>query len=225
MTCTDPEELVAFTPVYGASSPAGAGAEAVLDASGRVTELRGSRGTAIPAGGRTVQATGTAADWLRSHARPGTRLAISERVLDRRRPLRLAPCTSILGAGPRLVRDGRVRVGAYADGLVHTGDDRSFYYNWVLRRNPRTMVGVDRHGRRLHHHGHGGRRPRQPPVRRRGRARRRRRDPAPPRPRLSPSARRRSGRSRSRRPDPPKARMLSHPTRFIGSRSERPGRR
>ncbi|MDL4814327.1 phosphodiester glycosidase family protein [Actinomadura opuntiae] len=149
VTCTDPDELVAFTPVYGASSPAGAGVEAVLDGSGRVTDLRESRGTAIPAGGRTVQAIGTAADWLRSHARPGTRLAISERVLDRGRPVRLAPGTSILGAGPQLVRDGRVWVDAYADGLVHTGDDQSFYYNWVLRRNPRTMVGVDRLGRLL----------------------------------------------------------------------------
>ncbi|MEU6753631.1 phosphodiester glycosidase family protein [Spirillospora sp. NPDC046719] len=149
VTCTDPDELVAFTPVYGASSPAGAGAEAVLDASGRITELRESRGTAIPAGGRTVQAIGTAADWLRAHARPGTRLAISERVLDHGRPVRLDPRTSILGAGPQLVRDGRVWVDAYADGLVHTGSDQSFYYNWVLRRNPRTMVGVDRSGRLL----------------------------------------------------------------------------
>ncbi|WP_173100370.1 phosphodiester glycosidase family protein [Actinomadura verrucosospora] len=149
VTCTDPDELVAFTPVYGASSPAGDGAEAVLDASGRVTELRPARGTAIPAGGRTVQAIGTAADWLRDHARPGTRLAISEQVLDRGRPVRLDARTSILGAGPQLVRDGRAWVDAYADGLVHTGDDQSFYYNWVLRRNPRTMVGVDRRGRLL----------------------------------------------------------------------------
>ncbi|MFD0686428.1 phosphodiester glycosidase family protein [Actinomadura fibrosa] len=146
VTCTDPDELVSFTPRYGASSPAGTGAEAVLDANGRVTAFSEARGTAIPAGGRTVQAVGTAADWLRAHARPGAVLTLSQRVLDRGRPVRLDAGASILGAGPRLVRDGRVEVDAYADGLVHTGDDWSFYYNWVLRRNPRTMAGVDARG-------------------------------------------------------------------------------
>ncbi|WP_131742806.1 phosphodiester glycosidase family protein [Actinomadura roseirufa] len=149
VTCTDPDELVSFTPVYGAASPAGPGAEAVLDAAGRVTEFRESRGTDIPAGGRTVQAIGTAVDWLRAHARPGTRLTFSERVLDNGRPVRLDRDTSILGAGPQLVRDGRVWVNAAGDGLVHTGEDQSFYYNWALRRNPRTMAGVDAAGRLL----------------------------------------------------------------------------
>ncbi|MEU6041365.1 phosphodiester glycosidase family protein [Actinomadura sp. NPDC047616] len=149
VTCTDPDELVAFTARYGATGPSGAGAEAVLDRHGRVTELRETRGAAIPADGRTVQAVGTAADWLRAHARPGTRLSFTERILADGRPVALNPRTSILGAGPRLVRDGRVWVNAYGDGLVHTGDDESFYYNWVLRRNPRTMAGVDAQGRLL----------------------------------------------------------------------------
>ncbi|WP_198679360.1 phosphodiester glycosidase family protein [Thermomonospora amylolytica] len=149
VTCTDPDELVAFTARYGATSPSGEGVEAVLDRTGRVTELRETRGTAIPAEGRTVQAVGTAADWLRAHARPGARLHLSQRVLADGRPVALSPRTSILGAGPRLVRDGRVWVNAHGDGLVHTGEDESFYYNWVLRRNPRTMAGVDARGRLL----------------------------------------------------------------------------
>lgn len=149
VVCADPDELVAFTPEYGPSTPAGEGAEAVLDRRGRVTEVRAPRGGPVPAGGRTVQAVGTAVEWLRAHARPGTRPAFSERVLDRGRRVRLDRRTSILGAGPRLVRDGRVSVNAYGDGLVHTGEDRSFYYNWVLRRNPRTMAGVDARGRLL----------------------------------------------------------------------------
>jgi len=149
VTCTDPDELVAFTAEYGASSPSGAGAEAVLDRDGRVTELRDARGTAIPAGGRTVQAVGAAADWLRAHARPGTRLSFTKRLLADGRPVTLKPRVSVVGGGPRLVRDGKVWVDAANDGLVHIDDDESFYYNWVLRRNPRTMAGVDARGRLL----------------------------------------------------------------------------
>ncbi|MEU5884728.1 phosphodiester glycosidase family protein [Spirillospora sp. NPDC047279] len=149
VTCTDPDELVSFTPVYGTASPAGAGAEALLDGAGRVTELRETRGTAIPAGGRTVQGIGSGAEWLKTNARPGTRLTFSEEVLAGGRRVPLNARTAIVGAGPQLVRDGRPWVNAYADGLVHEGTDRSFYYNWVLRRNPRTMIGVDRQGRLL----------------------------------------------------------------------------
>ena len=47
-TCTDPSELILFTPVFGTTTQPGAGAEAVLDASRRVIELRESRGGAIP---------------------------------------------------------------------------------------------------------------------------------------------------------------------------------
>ncbi|MGH3880777.1 MAG: SPOR domain-containing protein, partial [Actinophytocola sp.] len=39
-TCTDADEVVAFTPHYGASTPAGPGVEAVLDRHGRVAEVR-----------------------------------------------------------------------------------------------------------------------------------------------------------------------------------------
>src|SRR3954469_15947852 len=57
-TCTDPDEVIAFDAGYGTRTPSGPGAEVVLDSSGRVTEIRSARGGTIPAGGRTVQATG-----------------------------------------------------------------------------------------------------------------------------------------------------------------------
>ena len=41
-------------------------------------------------------------------------------------------------------------VGCYVtqgrDGMVHPNDP-SFQYGWVLQRNPRTLIGVDRRGR------------------------------------------------------------------------------
>ncbi|MFJ2743765.1 phosphodiester glycosidase family protein [Streptomyces sp. NPDC087440] len=148
-TCTDESELVKFTPEWGAV-PTGAGAEAVLDARGKVVAVNASRGAAVPAGGSTVQAIGSGAQWLRQHVRVGATVRFEERVTDGRgRPVALTPDTTILQVGPALVRDGRVAVNAQADGIIREGADQTFTYNWTVRANPRSMVGVDGRGRLL----------------------------------------------------------------------------
>ncbi|MFD7156440.1 phosphodiester glycosidase family protein [Kribbella sp. NPDC059898] len=145
-TCTDPDELIAFDPSYGASTPTGPGAEVVLDRRGIVTEIRSARGGAIPAGGRTVQATGNLVAPLLATAHVGKPLAVRSTLLDERgRPVPLTRRTTIVNGGPELVRDGRIHVTAAADGMVQSTP--SFYYGWVHKRNPRTIAGVDDHGR------------------------------------------------------------------------------
>ncbi len=145
--CTDDSELVRFTPEWG-TPPAGPGAEAVLDARGRVTAVRESRGAAVPPGGSTLQATGDRATWLLRTARVGTTLTFDERVRDGRdRPVPLHRDTTVLQVGPTLVRDGEVAVNAVADGVVRDGPDPSFTYDWTVRANPRSMIGVDDRGR------------------------------------------------------------------------------
>ncbi|GAA3083625.1 hypothetical protein JOF29_004455 [Kribbella aluminosa] len=145
-TCTDPDELIAFDASYGASTPSGPGAEVVLDRRGIVTELRPARGGAIPAGGRTVQATGNLVAPLLAAARLGKLLPIRSTLLDERgRPVPLTRRTTIVNGGPELVRDGRIHVTAAADGMVQATP--SFYYGWVHKRNPRTFAGVDNQGR------------------------------------------------------------------------------
>ncbi|MFF2774065.1 phosphodiester glycosidase family protein [Streptomyces sp. NPDC058052] len=145
--CTDADELVRFTPEWGAP-PAGPGAEAVLDARGRVTAVRATRGAPVPPGGSTLQATGDAAAWLLRTARAGATLTFTERVQDGRGlPVPLRPDTTILQVGPALVRDGQVAVNAVADGIVREGPDPSFTYDWTVRANPRSMIGVDDGGR------------------------------------------------------------------------------
>ncbi|MFI6296005.1 phosphodiester glycosidase family protein [Nonomuraea sp. NPDC050790] len=147
LKCTDSSELVRFTPEWG-TPPAGEGAEAVLDARGRVLAVNTTRGAGIPPGGSTIQAIGDSATWLLAHARPGSRLTVTERVEDGRgHRVPLTPGTTILQVGPTLVRDGRVSVNAGADGLIREGTDQTFTYNWALRANPRSMIGVDRHGK------------------------------------------------------------------------------
>ena len=146
-TCTDPDELIAFTPQFGAATPAGPGVEAVLDSRGVVTELRSPRGGALPAGGGSVQATGSLAGTLRGIAVVGQRLRIDSRLLDERgHTVHTAPSTMIVNGGPELVRDGRLHLTPATDGMVRPGDP-SFYYGFVAKRNPRTIAGVDRDGR------------------------------------------------------------------------------
>ncbi|MFD7563384.1 phosphodiester glycosidase family protein [Streptomyces tendae] len=147
VTCTDPDELVTFTPEYGARTPGGEGVEAVLDAHERVVELRSPRGGTIPPGGSSIQATGDRVADLTALARVGDRLSVSTTLLDARgRRISPSPRTDIVNGGPELVRDGRIHVTPATDGMVHPGDP-SWYYGWVHKRNPRTLAGVDAAGR------------------------------------------------------------------------------
>ncbi|MFJ6071717.1 phosphodiester glycosidase family protein [Streptomyces sp. NPDC093065] len=147
VTCTNPDELVTFTPDYGARTPEGEGVEAVLDAHDRVVELRSPRGGTLPPGGSSVQATGERVTDLTALARTGHRLRVTTTLLDARgRRVTPSPRTDIVNAGPELVRDGRIHVTPATDGMVHP-DDPSWYYGWVHKRNPRTLAGVDAAGR------------------------------------------------------------------------------
>ncbi|KFG72661.1 phosphodiester glycosidase family protein [Streptomyces mutabilis] len=147
VTCTNSDELVTFTPEYGGTTPPGDGVEAVLDAHGRVVELRSPRGGTLPPGGSSIQATGRRVADLTALAHIGDLLRITTTLLDERgRRVQPTPRTHILNAGPELVRDGRLHVTPATDGMVHP-DDPSWYYGWVHKRNPRTLAGVDAAGR------------------------------------------------------------------------------
>lgn len=137
ITCTHPDELVLFTPELGVATPSGDGVEAVLDSTDRVTTVR-QRGGVVPAGSRVLQGIGAAATWLTTNAKPGIRLHVDEPSFN----------GSVINGGPRLVHNGRVEVNAAEDGVVHPGDP-SYVYSWAIKRNPRTMVGIDRLGRLL----------------------------------------------------------------------------
>lgn len=147
VTCSDPDELVAFTPDYGRQTPRGDGIEAVLDSRGRVLELRSPRGGPLPDGGSSVQATGSRVAELAALAQVGRPLRVEKTLRDGSgRKVSPSPTTSILNGGPELVRDGRLHVTPATDGMVQSGNP-SFYYGWMHKRNPRTLAGVDAAGR------------------------------------------------------------------------------
>ena len=141
-------ELIHSTPVFGAPTAPGEGAEALLDATGTVMELREPRGGLIPAGGSVLSGTGDAADWLRAHARPNSRITPTTAVSAERGPLALAPGLGVVNGGPRLLRAGHAEITAEAEGFDRPGDP-GFYYAFGLRRNPRTIAGVADGGRLL----------------------------------------------------------------------------
>ncbi|MFJ2090989.1 phosphodiester glycosidase family protein [Streptomyces sp. NPDC087901] len=147
VTCTDDDELVAFTPGYGSQTPHGDGVEAVLDTRDRVLELRSPRGGPLPAGGSSVQATGSRVAELTALAQVGRPLRVETALRDGNgHQVSPSPATSILNGGPELVRDGALHVTPATDGMVQPGN-ASFYYGWVHKRNPRTLAGVDAAGR------------------------------------------------------------------------------
>ena len=60
--------------------------------------------------------------------------------------LRLTTSTTVVNGGPLLVRRGVDFITQRRDGFVHP-DDPSFAYGFVLKRNPRTVAGLDSAGR------------------------------------------------------------------------------
>jgi hypothetical protein len=146
VTCTDDEELVLFTPAFGPATPSGAGAEAILDRSGRVLAVLQSRGAALRPGWRSLQATGGLAAGVAA-LRPGDR--VRPRLALRSAGRRLTgPGTTVVNGGPLLVEDGDVHITQRRDGM-HQPSNPSFDYGWVLQRNPRTFAGTDARGRVL----------------------------------------------------------------------------
>jgi len=146
-TCTDADEMVAFTSEFGQSTPPGPGLEAVLDRHDRVVSLRSPRGGPLLRGYQAVQATGSLVEDLRTAAVAGKRLRISTTLNGRlSQVLGKRSSTSIVNGGPELVRDGALHVTPRTDGFVRPTDP-SFYYGFSAKRNPRTFAGVDAAGR------------------------------------------------------------------------------
>ncbi|MGY6018042.1 phosphodiester glycosidase family protein [Streptomyces spinosirectus] len=146
VTCRLSDDLVRFTPEFGAELPTGAGVQAVLDPSGRVVSV-GPRGGRVPAGGSVLQGIGAAATWLTAQAGPGKRVLVQEDVRDTTgRRVGLDRGDSVVSAAPTLVRNGRIDIDAATEGVVDP-QDLSFGYAWANTRQPRTMAGVDSGGR------------------------------------------------------------------------------
>ncbi|GAA2746324.1 phosphodiester glycosidase family protein [Terrabacter aerolatus] len=146
-TCTDPNELIAFTDAYGPSTPDGPGSEVVLDRNDRVVRVAAERGTTLQPGQRSVQATGNLTQIV-SALRPGHIARLGLSLTEANGANLIRPGTTVVNGGPQLLRDGAAYITQGTDGMVHPTDP-SFAYGWVLQRNPRTFAGADAAGRTL----------------------------------------------------------------------------
>jgi hypothetical protein len=149
--CTGPNDLVLFTPQFGAPLPpapnSGPALQAVVDPQGQVVSA-GTPGGTLPAGDWAVQAIGTDEAWLASHAQVGAQLSVSERIwTGQGQPLQLNPATTVTSAGPALLQNGRPAIDAVAEGVFDLRDLND--YTFSAYRHARTMIGVDSQGRIL----------------------------------------------------------------------------
>lgn len=131
------DQIVVYTDRYGATTrtePKAGALEIMIDEAGRVVGSGTGNGM-IPAGGYVISATGAAADWLGSNLSMGSlvklRVPLSE-YLD--------GASHVLGAGPRLLEGGQVKVNAEAE---------RFQPDVAQGRAPRTAVGVTPGGKWL----------------------------------------------------------------------------
>ena len=146
VTCTDSSELVMLTPGYGFRPPREGGVEAVLR-DGRVVRVRPPGTGPVPGDGLLLTGTGDAATFLRTAALPRSRLDIALALRAGRKLLDIASTSAVLGAGPRLLRDGQVvvRSAAGPEGF-DPPQAPSFFSGFVAGRHPRTLAGVREDG-------------------------------------------------------------------------------
>jgi phosphodiester glycosidase len=136
-TCTDPSELVLFTPDWGRRTPRRAGSLDAVVEGGVVTALRAGGGTTVPPDGVVLTATGDSRAPLED-AGMGTPVALDQTIRMGSTPL---PAADAVSGGPRLVAGGRVRVRSYAEGFAPLTAPW-FHGYFVASRQPRTMAGA-----------------------------------------------------------------------------------
>ena len=129
-------EVVLYTSMLGAATPALAGFEVIVSSEGRVQSVNHGEGASqIPPGGSVLSASGQAADWLKEHAPAGSALKIDAR-LDPAAAVPGCKPVDMIGAGPRLVRGDKIDVPE--EGFNHANG-----------RHPRTAFAVTAEGRFL----------------------------------------------------------------------------
>lgn len=108
-----PDEIVVFTPQIGSAAVTDATGYEVVVRSGRVVDTQDNAGGAsIPSDGFVVSARGEGAAWLRRVARKGARVRVAMALtpVDPSDRNHWSSAEDIVGAGPRLVTDGRVDI-------------------------------------------------------------------------------------------------------------------
>jgi exopolysaccharide biosynthesis protein len=129
------DELIVFLPIFHRTTlTATDGWEAVVDG-GRVARVRDGAGSApIPRDGFVVSASGKARDWAAENLPEGAAVEIKTD-LRADPPYPFAP-EFVVGAGPHLIRSGR----------IVAGEEEVFPEGFYGQRHPRTAIGIKADG-------------------------------------------------------------------------------
>jgi hypothetical protein len=121
------QDLVQFNDALGPSTLTdNSGVEAVVSPQGIVLELRdGTGNSSIPPGGFVYSGAGAGATFLRNNSSVGARLNAELVLLPAEGQGSACDAPDILGAGPRLVQEGRVQVSVENFGHEATRNPRS----------------------------------------------------------------------------------------------------
>jgi hypothetical protein len=136
-------ELVVFTPQFGPVTKADATGIEVVVRAGRVTgSFAQAGGAAIPADGFVLSAHGEAREWARRALRKGARVRLVTKLLpaDGSRENPWTKAEDIVGAGPKLVTQGRVDVTAEREKMAPA---------FSTDLHPRTAIAALEDGRAL----------------------------------------------------------------------------
>jgi hypothetical protein len=134
-TCTEPGDVVLFTPEFAAATPAGNGIEVVLDRRGCVVRTSTTRGTSLAAGQTSLQATGKDTVALLATTANG---CLNKDIKVSDQSGRQAPLRSVLYGVT-----GRYQLTSGGEIVVPDGTGSFF------ARNPRTIAGTTRDGKIL----------------------------------------------------------------------------
>jgi len=136
VVCTDPSELILYTPGFGARTRTDRdGVEAIVR-QGAVTRVREAGNSRIPADGYVLSGSGDAAEMLAVSAPVGAIPVVDLAMRYGSRLLRPGAYGAVVGGGPRLLKRGRLKVRTGPEGFSAA----------FAARNPRTLAGVARDG-------------------------------------------------------------------------------
>ncbi|MDO5981395.1 phosphodiester glycosidase family protein [Flavivirga spongiicola] len=165
--CGNPNEIIVFNKEFGEKSHEGVGFEFIIDEVGTVISKNNIRGGEIPSKGYLVQATGTYAKQLEKLVQNGIMVSVEIKVMSDDGEIELKEGVYAVNGGPTLLHNGTIDMSAryregfetqfknfkVSDEFVDKKDKASvseedssnrygFYNGWVVRRHPRTAIGI-----------------------------------------------------------------------------------
>ncbi len=165
--CNNPNEIIAYNANFGGNIKSGEGFEFVIDENNLITSINAYRKGFVPKKGYLIQATGNAQKHLKDIAELGIKSKLKIEVTSDEGSIGLKKGIYAINGGPTLLQNNKANLTArykegwetmfndfnVSDEFVDKKDKASindqqsnnrfgFYHGWVVRRHPRTAIGI-----------------------------------------------------------------------------------